>query len=170
MRTIELEKYNDCWSGEFQREVELIKAALSGNLIRACHIGSTAIKGCCAKPVIDIILEVVSLGEIDQTSHLFEVLGYEVKGEFGIARRRFFQKGGDSRTHHLHIFESGDLEIERHLLVVEFMNAHPDKMAEYSALKIRLSQKYREFPEKYAAGKVLFINRIERAATAWKAS
>ena len=168
MRTIELETYNDCWAGEFQREVVLLEAVLCENLIRAHHIGSTAIKGCWAKPVIDIALEVVSLNEIDRQSIQLETPGYEAKGAFGIAGRRFFQKGDDSRTHHLHAFELGHPDIDRHRLFVEYMNAHPDKVAEYSALKTELASRYRDSPEQYSAGKATFIDMIESAAMKWK--
>lgn len=168
MRTIELEIYNDRWPSEFQREVALLEAALCSNLSRAYHIGSTAIKDCCAKPVIDVVLEVVSLNEIDRQSIQLEALGYEAKGAFGITGRRFFQKGGDSRTHHLHAFEMGNPDIDRHRLFVEYMNAHPDKVAEYSALKTELAKSYRDNPEQYSAGKASFIDMIENAAMKWK--
>jgi len=168
MRTIELETYNDCWPGEFQREVVLLETVLCDNLVSTHHIGSTAIKGCCAKPVIDIVLEVVSLNEIDRQSIQLEALGYVAKGAFGITGRRFFQKGGDSRTHHLHAFELGDSDIERHRLFVEYMNAHPDKAAEYLALKTELVKKYRDSPEKYSSGKAVFIDMIENLAMKWK--
>jgi len=164
MRIIELEAYNERWPGEFQREVVLLKAALCDNLIRAHHIGSTAIKDCCAKPVIDIVLEVVSLSEIDRQSTQLEALGYEAKGEFGIAGRWFFQKGGDRRTHHLHAFEVSHPGIERHRLFVEYMNMHPDKVVEYSELKTDLAKRYRDSPEQYSAGKATFIEMVERAA------
>ncbi|MBL1259287.1 MAG: GrpB family protein [Thiotrichaceae bacterium] len=164
---IELKKYNDRWPGEFQLEVGLIKAVLSEHLICAHHIGSTAIKGCCAKPMIDIIVEVMSLDKVDQNNHPLEKLGYEVKGEFGVVGRRFFMKGDDKRTHHLHVFESGNLDIERHRLFVEYMNAHADQMAKYSKLKMELSQRYRQHPDEYSAGKAAFIKSIDLAAVEW---
>jgi len=164
MRTIELETYNERWPDEFQREVVLLEAVFGDNLIRAHHVGSTAIKDCCAKPVIDIVLEVASLYEIDRQSIQLEALGYEAKGAFGIAGRCFFQKGGDRRTHHLHAFELGNPDIDRHRLFVEYMNARPDKMAEYALLKTELAKKYRDSPEKYSAGKAAFIDMIENSA------
>jgi len=80
-----------------------------------------------AKPIIDILLVVKSLNNIDNyTKELFQ-LGYEAKGEYGFVGRRFFQKGGDNRTHHVHVFEEGNPEIERHVLFVEYLKCHPKK-------------------------------------------
>ncbi len=97
-------------------------------------------------------------------------LGYEAKGEYGIKGRRFFQKGENERTHHIHIFESGNPEVERHRLFVEFMNSHPNRAAEYEKLKMKLSSKYKEEPEKYSQGKSVYIQAIDAEAIEWKNS
>ena len=55
MRIIKLETYNENWSRDFEKEVAIIEGVLSGNLMAAYHIGSTAISGIRAKPVIDIL-------------------------------------------------------------------------------------------------------------------
>lgn len=170
MRIIKLEEHNKKWSEDFEKEVGTIKAFLSENLIAAYHIGSTAIPGIRAKPVIDILLEVRSLNEIDKHNNKFEGIGYEAKGEYGIKGRKFFQKGKNERTHHIHIFESGNPEIERHKLFVEFMNAHPDKAAEYDKLKMKLLNKHKEEPDKYSQGKAVFIQSMDAEAIKWKNS
>ena len=169
MRIIELETHNQNWSRDFEKEAAIIKDVLSGNLIAAYHIGSTAITGIKAKPVIDILLEVKSINEIDKHKQRIEGLGYEAKGEYGIKERRFFQKGNNERTHHIHIFESGNSEIERHLLFIEFMNSHPHRAAEYEKLKMKLSCHHKEEPEKYSQSKSVFIHNIDVEASAWKA-
>lgn len=64
--------------------------------------------GLPAKPVIDMLLEVVSLSDLDRLDHVMVDLGYRPRGENGIARRRYYTKGGDARTHHLHAFVVGD--------------------------------------------------------------
>ncbi len=79
MRFIKLETHNENWSRDFEKEVTTIKGVLSGNIKAAYHIGSTAISGLRAKPVIDILLEVTSLNEIDKYNKEFEELGYQGK-------------------------------------------------------------------------------------------
>ena len=92
-------------------------AALRGVVVALHHIGSTSIPGIFAKPIIDILLEVSDLEKLDKQSHALVALGYERLGEFGIVGRRYFRKNSASgiRTHHVHAFQTGNAEIERHL-------------------------------------------------------
>jgi GrpB-like predicted nucleotidyltransferase (UPF0157 family) len=170
MRAISLVEHRERWSTDFEKEADSIKVILSDNLLAAYHIGSTAISGLRAKPVIDVLLEVRSLCELDKRNTELEELGYEAKGEYGIEGRRFFQKGGKERTHHVHAFKTGNHEIERHKLFVEFMKAHPHRAAEYEKLKMELESKYKEEPDKYSEGKAAFIKVIDVEASEWKIS
>jgi len=74
-----------------------------------CRIGSTAIPGIYAKPIIDLLVEVKDIIKVDEQSSAMESLGYEVMGEFGIPDRRYFRKDSQEgvRTHHIHTFEVG---------------------------------------------------------------
>ena len=73
----------------------------------------------------------------------FGSLGYEGLGEFGIPGRRYFRKGGEHRTHQIHIFEqSNHVDIERHLAVRDYLRTHPVAANEYGALKSELAMKY----------------------------
>lgn len=81
------------------------------------HVGSTAIPGIKAKPILGLIVEVRSLAVLDERREVLVRLGYSPLGEHGVPRRRYFTKETEGvRTHHLHAFQSGDTEIERHLL------------------------------------------------------
>lgn len=170
MRIISLVEHSENWSTDFEKEARSIKSILSENLVASYHIGSTAISGLKAKPVIDILLEVRSLSEVDRHNGKLEGFGYEAKGEYGIEGRRFFQKGESERTHHVHVFETGNPEIERHKLFVEFMNTHPRRVAEYEILKTKLESKYKQEPDKYSEGKSTFIKAIDAEAVKWKNS
>lgn len=170
MRTINLVEYREEWRTGFEKETDGIKSVLSENLIAAYHIGSTAIHGLKAKPVIDILLEVRSLSEVDKHNRELEELGYETRGEYGFEGRRFFQKGGKERTHHIHVFQTGNPEIKRHRYFVEFMNSHPGSAAEYETLKVELESKYKQKPNKYSEGKSEFIKNIDEKAAEWKNS
>lgn len=110
MKIIKLEEHNENWSISFKNEVTVIESFLSGNLIAAHHIGSTAISGIKAKPIIDILLKVQSISEIDKHNKKFAECGYEEIGEYGIKGRQFFQKRGNEKTHHIHAFKSGNPE------------------------------------------------------------
>lgn len=117
----------------------MIGQILGPNLDCIHHISDTAVFGLCAKPIIDILPVVFDLSAVDGQTGAFWAAGYEAMGEFGIPGRRYFRKGGDRRTHQLHIFEKTNVqEIERHLAFCDYLRAHPEKADEYGALKRRL--------------------------------
>ncbi len=163
-RRVEVVFYNPNWKEMYKEESGKVKNILSDIIIDIHHIGSTAIPGIKAKPVIDILVEVKDIEGVDQYNHKMKELGYEVMGEYGIPKRRFFRKGGDKRTHHIHIFQVGNEEIERHIKFKEYLIAHPDKAREYSRLKEELANKYTYDVENYTNHKSDFIKEIDRKA------
>lgn len=95
-------EYSPEWAAEFERESEMIKNILKDNCIAIHHIGSTAVAGLKAKPIIDMMPIVLDLRKVDALASEFEKIGYEYLGEFGIAGRRYLRKGGAERTHQKH--------------------------------------------------------------------
>jgi GrpB-like predicted nucleotidyltransferase (UPF0157 family) len=163
-RRVEVVSYNPNWKKMYKEESEKIKNILNDIIIDIHHIGSTAIPGIKAKPVIDILVEVKDIEGVDQYNYKMKELGYEAMGEYGIPKRRFFRKGANKRTHHIHIFQSGNEEIERHINFKEYLIAHPDKAREYSKLKEELANKYTYDVENYTNHKSDFIKEIDRKA------
>jgi GrpB-like predicted nucleotidyltransferase (UPF0157 family) len=169
-RIVEVIEYDDAWPEMFRSEEVVVRRALGDNVLEVHHIGSTAVPGMWAKPVIDILVVVRSIGEVDHQDRLMAAAGYEAKGEYGIKGRRFFTKGGDRRSHHVHVFEKGSPEIRRHLDLRDFMIAHPERAARYSQLKQDLAAKFRNDIDGYCDGKDPFIKAIEVEASAWARS
>lgn len=168
-RRVEVVSYNSNWKEMYKEESEKIKNILNDIIINIHHIGSTAIPGIKAKPVIDILVEVKDIEAVDKYDNKMKELGYEAMGEYGIPKRRFFRKEGNKRTHHVHIFQVGNEEIERHINFKEYLIAHPDKGREYSKLKEKLANKYTYDVENYINGKSDFIEEIDRKAKLrWK--
>lgn len=166
-RSVEVVSYNSNWQEMYKEESEKIKNILNDIIIDIYHIGSTAIPGIKAKPVIDILVGVKDIEAVDQYNHKMEELGYEAMGEYGIPKRRFFSKGESKRSHHVHIFQVGNEEIERHINFKEYLISHPDKGQEYSKLKEKLVNKYTYDMENYTTGKSDFIKEIDREAKLW---
>lgn len=137
-------------------------------MIHVYHIGSTAIPTIKAKPVIDILVEVKNIQFVDRYNLKMKQLGYEALGENGIPQRRFFQKGGDKRTNHVHIFEQGNKEIARHLTFRDYMIAHPEEALRYSQLKQTLAEKFPYNIEKYIEGKNDYIKEVDTMAEKWR--
>jgi GrpB-like predicted nucleotidyltransferase (UPF0157 family) len=122
-----------------------------------------------AKPVIDILLIVSELRELDTRDTAMIQIGYEPKGELGIAGRRLYVKGGDSsRTHHVHAYASGHKEIETHRNFRDFLRSHPEQASRYAELKLRLAKEHPNNIEEYMAGKSPFIVEILKLAQAWQ--
>ena len=167
-RKISLVEYNPMWVDMYEEEAEFVKSALGHLVVGIHHIGSTAIPGICAKPIIDILVEASDIEGIESRNEAMIELGYEPRGEFGIPGRRYFSKGSDEiRTHHVHIFQVGDPQIKRHLNFRDYLIAYPDKAREYCELKKQLASQFREDIENYTEGKSEFIEDIDRRALDW---
>jgi len=88
----------------FEREANIWRDFLKDELVRVEHFGSTAVPGMKAKPVIDMMCIVRNIKKIDFLNEQLLQLGYDAMGEWGIEGRRFFRKGGENRTHHIHVY------------------------------------------------------------------
>ncbi|HAU1604270.1 TPA: GNAT family N-acetyltransferase [Legionella pneumophila] len=161
---IKVVPYDSSWSMQFEQEAEQIKKALGNNCIDIHHIGSTSVPGLAAKPVIDMIPVILDLSKVDSANTAMRTLGYEAKGEYGIPFRRYFQKGDNQRTHHAHVFELGNSEIERHLKFRDWMRSHPEDREAYARLKQELARQYSDDITAYCLGKEDFIAIIDKKA------
>ncbi len=157
--------YDPEWEKKYQDEAEKIKTILKDNCVAIHHIGSTAVPGLAAKPIIDIMPVVKCLVAVDDVSADFEKIGYEYLGKFGIQGRRYLRKGGDERTHQIHIFAENDTEnIDRHLAFRDYMRTHEKERDVYSRLKKNLARRFPWDIDGYCDGKEAFVKRIEALA------
>ena len=154
--------YNPEWERMFEEEARAFREILGDNCVDIQHIGSTAVPGLAAKPVIDIMPVVTSLEEVDKMAGRFIEIGYEYLGEYGIPGRRYLRKGGDERTHQAHIFASTDTDnIARHLLFRDYLRTHEKERDAYGKLKKALAKKFPYDIESYCDGKEAFVKDIE---------
>lgn len=157
---IEVVPYDPNWPRQYEQEAEKLKGALGPHCVRIYHIGSTAVLGMKAKPVIDILVVVRDIFAVDALEKEFCDLGYTPKGENGIPFRRYFEKGDSRRTHHVHVFEEGSPEIDMHLKFVDCLRSEPETRQEYESLKERLAKKFPHDRVRYVEGKEDFIQKI----------
>mgnify|MGYP005795763827 CR=1 FL=1 len=161
--------YNPEWPNMFEMEAEKIRQILGPNCVSIFHIGSTSVDGLAAKPIIDIMPIVKNLDAVDLVSGEFEKIGYEYMGEFGIAGRRYLRKGGEERTHQIHIFAQSDkANIQRHLAFRDYLRTHEDVKNAYAKLKRALANKYPYDIDGYCDGKEKFVKEVEAKALNWK--
>jgi GrpB-like predicted nucleotidyltransferase (UPF0157 family) len=172
MKKIEVVPHDPQWQGAFEAEAKQIAGILGKNVAAIHHIGSTAIPNIYAKPVVDMLVEVKDITEVDRQGASLELLGYEVKGEFGISGRRYFRKDDreGNRTHQIHAYESGSAELERHLAFRDYMIAHPEDAQSYSELKRKLAEEHSHSMNGYMDGKDSFIKEMDRRAAKWRVS
>lgn len=168
--SIELAPYTTAWCHASEAEAKALRSVLDTVLIELHHIGSTAIQGIVAKPVIDMLGVVTSLEAVDAADTALLKAGYVPKGENGITGRRYFQKSNTvtgQRTHHLHLYPSGSPHIERHVAFRDYLRAHPQKAAEYNDLKRRILAEKPLSRTAYQDLKAPFILATEAMAVEW---
>lgn len=163
-RIVAVVDYDPKWSASFETESNLLSRALGTAALKIHHVGSTAVPGLAAKPIIDILIEVTSLEALDVLNEDMRRLGYEPKGEYGIPGRRFFEKGGNNRTHHVHAFRCGDFNVTRHIAFREYLRAHPEVAREYGELKKAAAATCGNDVERYCDVKDAFVKRVEAEA------
>lgn len=159
--------YCESWPISFLQEQLSLAEKLGLSPARIHHIGSTSVPGLAAKPIIDILVEVESLAVVDEMSEILVSLGYEAKGEYGITGRRYFRKGGVTRTHHLHAYEEGSEHVFRHLAFRDYLRCHPGECKAYETLKLVLANETYLPKEAYTARKSPFVETVQAKAIRW---
>ena len=165
-----LEPYRAEWATHFAHEADAVRTALGEVLLELHHIGSTAIPGIVAKPIIDMLAVVRDVALLDRHAAALVAFGYESKGAFGIPGRRYFRRNDAAgvRTHHLHAFAIGSIEIEKHLRFRDYLRAHPADAQAYASLKRELARRCAGDGTAYTDGKSEFIANIDQRATLWR--
>lgn len=161
-------EYDPSWPHRFDEASAALAAALGYRAVRIEHIGSTAVPGLAAKPIIDIQVEVDTLLDADLVPAI-EGLGYEYvpDHEAEFPRRRYFRRTGDDgrRTHQVHVVEHADRAwCDRHIAFRDWLRSHDDDRDRYAALKRRLADEFGTNRAGYTDAKTAFVHQIERAA------
>lgn len=169
MRTIEVIPHDREWAARFRKEAVFLKSIFEGLMQDVHHIGSTAVPDLPAKPIIDLLVEVADIEKVDAHNDRLVEFGYIPKGEFGIPGRRFFIKGGEeNRTHHIHVFETGSSCVAQHLVLRDYLIAHPQDAEAYGRLKEVLARQFPRDIMGYMRGKNDFIQDLLQKAGAWR--
>jgi GrpB-like predicted nucleotidyltransferase (UPF0157 family) len=159
--------YDSDWPRQFQREAAAIRAALGALLQGIEHVGSTAVPGLAAKPIIDLIAYVPAFQDGFACVEPLVALGYQSEGEYGIDGRHYFRRYENGvTTHHLHMYASDDAPVRDEIVFRNFLLAHPDIAREYATLKYALAARHRHERVAYTNAKTDFITDVLRRATA----
>ena len=155
---IEIVDYDPEWPVRFERERILIAHALEPWLAgEPVHIGSTAVPGLAAKPIIDVMAPVRSLENARPAIKAAAAIGY-VHFPYKAGVMHWFCKPSPvARTHHLHLIPLGSSLWEERIAFRDALRADAGVRAKYQALKLLLAKLHREDREAYTEGKGPFI-------------
>jgi GrpB-like predicted nucleotidyltransferase (UPF0157 family) len=158
---VEIAPYDPAWPARFEEEANLLRQALAPWLTGPIeHIGSTAVPGIAAKPVIDIIAGVRTLEESRPAIAAATGLGYCYFPYRPDIEHWFCKPSPAFRTHHLHLIAVGTTQWLRPLAFRDYLRDHSNVAAEYEALKRRLALEHHFDREAYTQAKHPFIDRI----------
>ncbi len=118
--------YDPAWPALFAALRAPVAAALGVLTVAVEHVGSTAVPGLAAKPVIDLDVAIPSVSALDAAIERLAALGYVHKGDQGIPGRAAFDWPPHTRRHHLYVCTHDSAEYRRHLLFRDYLRAHPD--------------------------------------------
>jgi GrpB-like predicted nucleotidyltransferase (UPF0157 family) len=162
---IDIVPYTSEWSELFALEASRIRAVCEGIVTTIEHVGSTAIAGMPAKPILDIMPGLDSTQDGLKTIEPLKQLGYDYFGDNGIPGRFFFRLTVQQRTVvHVHMFEIGAEDWHRHLIFRDYLRANPVVATQYAELKKELAVRFRNDREAYTNGKSVFINAVVQKA------
>ncbi|SDX05222.1 GrpB domain, predicted nucleotidyltransferase, UPF0157 family [Marininema mesophilum] len=167
MRRVRVVDYDPQWKEGFQEEREQLREAFGPEWVEGHHIGSTSVPGLAAKPILDFLIEVREIERVDSLAGNLKAIGYQGWGEYGIPGRRYFNKGEDERTHHVHVFAQGHPDVHRHLVFRDYLIQHPEVARIYGELKKESAQRFPTDIKSYMDSKDGFIKEIEAKALEW---
>lgn len=168
--SIQLEKYNPEWSKLAAKEIEIIREVIYEQnwIIDIQHVGSTAVPGLTAKPIIDIYIGARSIEEAQQSIKPFEKLGYQFWKDNPNKEKMFFVKGmppyGKGRTHHIHIIKYGSDYWNARILFRDYLRTHSDEAMRYAQLKHKLMEEFPHDREAYTDAKIEYIAFVLKMA------
>jgi GrpB-like predicted nucleotidyltransferase (UPF0157 family) len=164
---VKLHPYDLAWAEAARHETARLTATVGKVIITVHHIGSTAIPGICAKPILDLMPVVRSLAELEVSRSDIEKLGYAWWGEYGLPGRRYCtlddQVTGERKVQ-LHCYEQTSSEIARHLAFRDYLRSRPDLAREYEAEKARCAKLHPRDSHAYTDCKSAWISNIEAEA------
>ena len=156
---IQVVDHDPAWPRRYRREADRIRSALGERVVRLEHIGSTAVPGLAAKPIIDVLLVVPD--PADEPAYLpdLEAAGYVlvIREPWWYGHRCF--KGPDTDVN-LHVYPPGCPEIERYLLFRDRLRADPEERARYQRVKRELAERDWTYVQQYADAKTEVVEEI----------
>lgn len=163
--------YDPAWPTRAAAELQRLADALGPVARRLEHVGSTAVPGLAAKPILDLQL---SVDEIDDQKHYvtaIERLGYVFGEDPASSDYHFFGKpAARPRSHHLHVCATGSKHERRHLAVRDYLREHESEASRYAGFRLELAIRHPQDRLAYMAGKDRYLAELQVRALSFAAS
>ena len=156
---IELSEYNPDWPNQFAELRERLSHCLGDVAVAIEHVGSTAVPGLAAKPVIDIDAVIPLHAKVITIIGRLVRIGYVHQGNLGIEDREVFKTPNGARRHHLYVCRRESVALRNHLTVRDHLRRHPGDLTAYATLKRTLAAQCADVDE-YTRRKTDFIISI----------
>lgn len=163
-RTVIVVDYDEEWPRRFDDLHARIWPVVAGVALRIEHVGSTAVPGLAAKPIIDMTVVVAGRGDVPPTIERLATLGYRHLGDLGIEDREAFDHRPDLPRHHLYVCPEGSIGIVNQLAVRDYLRGQADAARRYGELKKRLAAQFPHDIDSYVFGKTDFVLDVLRHA------
>ena len=149
----------DEWVTEYKRESDAILKLIGKHVSSIHHIGSTAVPGLKAKPIIDMAIELYTFDLGFECIEFLSGINYKHRIIPELPDRHYWSKG-EPRTHQIHMYEEGCIHLDKQIKFRDKLRADKVFRAEYEALKVGLSCKYSDDKLAYAKAKTKFIKSV----------
>jgi GrpB-like predicted nucleotidyltransferase (UPF0157 family) len=156
--------YDPNWPGLFQSLRKRIADTLGDIAAAVEHVGSTAVPGLAAKPIIDIDVLLTFETMLPAAIERLASLGYIYRGDLGIPEREAFLAPASDPPHHLYVCPPCSAEFRRHVAFRDYLRAHPKDAKMYGDLKIALAERFREDRSAYNTAKGEFVTELTSRA------
>lgn len=162
-KRITVVEYDPTWPATFEALATPVAAALGSLALRIEHVGSTAVPGLCAKPIIDMSVVVARAAHVADAIARLASLGYVHRGDLGVEGREAFRAPPGLPPHHLYLCPDGSLGLRNHVAVRDALRTDPVLTRAYGRLKRELAARFPRDIDRYIEGKTTFLLDLLRA-------
>lgn len=168
--TVELMPHQELWERTAKETIALLNRLLVHVAIDIQHVGSTAVRAICAKPIVDIVIGVRALDDINPYIGLLEQNGIIFRKEDVTGQLLFVIGDFDKeiRTHHIHVVEWNSEAWNNYINFRDYLNVFPKQAEKYDILKKKLAEAFADDRGSYTAGKQELINELLKQAELWR--
>jgi GrpB-like predicted nucleotidyltransferase (UPF0157 family) len=157
--------YDPEWAVLFEAEAQAIHRAAGGLSLKVEHVGSTAVPGLPAKPVVDIAVAIQTRDFIPDLTRQLTAIGYINRGDAGAADGGYLlvkESEPEVRIVHLHIVEETDIRWQNYIEFRDILRANDTIRKQYADLKTQLGARFQDNRKSYTEGKSDFIGEVLR--------